>query len=129
MGGQSCCYKEQTYDFRNPSEKYIRDIVSKMRITNVEIGRFKKILNKEYHRNFRMKRIFFNTLMEEYYYDTDEKNNVYKEIHERIFSLYCDSILNFASKQEIIMKIYPLLNRGDTACCEHDDFVVLCKKM
>lgn len=43
-----CCNnKKETYDFSNPSEKYIRDFVSKIKVTKFNKEKFQVILTKQ----------------------------------------------------------------------------------
>ena len=117
-----CCYNKKIYEFSNPSEKYIRDIVSKIRVTKLKKEDLSNILDKQYRRNFKMERKFFLPLLDDCFID-DSKDNPYEKIHSAIFEMYLDSIINFACKAEILLNIFPLLNKPFTS--EETDFSLL----
>lgn len=123
-----CCNNKITYDFSNPSEKIIREILKDMKIFSYNKFQFQNILNQQFskYKNYQMKKIFFVPLFEDYIISNEKKTNNSYDIHLRIFDLFLDFIEKFNSKEEILLKIFPLLNKLYTY--EENDFNGLIRK-
>lgn len=116
----NCCDNKIIYDYKtNPSEIQVRDIISKIKLSKYNAKELEEILNKTYKQKFKMQKKFFIPLMESHFYEIDRKNTL-NEIHEKIFMLLVQEIRDIKSKEEILIKAFPLLRKTFTS--EEMDF-------
>ena len=110
MGCSICeCNNIKIYDFSNPSETYVREIFYKLRIRKISKDEFLEIMNKNHIQKFRIEKILFVKLLENTFYETNPKLNVYKRIHSILFDLLVNEIEKYYDRKEIIIKIFPIL--------------------
>jgi len=109
-----CCYDNKQilyFDYSNPSELYIRDILSKLKMRNINKYNFQILIENPTFKNVNFNKKNFDEIYRENIIDENERENPYLKIHSKIFFYLIDDISDFSDKNQILLQFYPLLKK------------------
>jgi hypothetical protein len=99
------------YDYSNPSEEKNIEILSKLKIRQLQKTDLEKLFDKIM--KWKFEKIHFEEIFTEYFVDENEKENPYSKIHSKIIYYLIGEIQDYSNKNYIILKIFPFLKKKD----------------
>lgn len=104
-----CCENKMINNFDNPSEEFICDLISKMKIHGLTFQNFVDLLEISKDLEFNFNEFYFKKVLTDEIVELDFKKNPLVKVHLKIFDLLSDEIQQNFCKDEIILTLFPLL--------------------
>lgn len=106
-----CCGGNKKYDNSNPSELYITDIISKLRIRKIKAKDLLTILDNSI--GIKYEKYHLVEIFKDYLCDMNEKENPYFNVHSQLIDIIIDNISDYSDKNEICLKFFPLFKTNN----------------
>jgi hypothetical protein len=99
----------KAYDYSNPSEEKNLEILSELKIRQLQKKDLLKLFDK--FMKWKFEKYHFEEVFTEYFVNENEIENPYSKIHSKIIYCLIGEIQDFSNKNLIILKFYPLLRK------------------